>query len=833
MNEELKIIISAVTAEAKKGIQDVNKELKGTESAANKGGGAMASMGKLAKGAATAMAAAAAAVVAVGAALVAVSKSTEEYRKSMAQLTSAFQANGSTAAQAKKTYGELYRFLGETDTAVEASNLLTQLTTDEKELAEWTKTLQGVYAKFPDSLPIEGLVEASNETARVGKVTGNLADALNWAGKSEDEFNAELAKTNTLSEREALIRTTLTGLYSDAAELYEENAAAILAQNEAQTRLNESTARLGEAATPLRTALTNLSATLLEALTPALEAVIPYLVTLVEWISKAVGWVTTFISALLGTNKSTEEFANSIEAAGTSTSKVVSGAGSIGDAMKEANAAAEKLKRTTQGFDELNVVSSGTQSSGGGASAPSYAIGAPKVSTTDLGLTKAFDETNKKAEEFAKKIKGVFEGLKKNIKNYATLFTPAFDAWKQAFGGLQQPAQEAFTSVKGTLETFVNESLIPFGSYVLEEFVPPIANAFSETIAPIFQDLGTFLIEEFAVNFEWSIQHAANAINDILIPALELLKTITIDTLNIIQQEWAKSSETLLGLFSGFLESIRSIWDTFYTEVLKPVLDIIWEACDGIWTDSLAPLLEKIASFFSKVTELILLLWNNILATIVNFIITVLAPVVVNAVNMIGQIFEVVFGAISDILGGFLDALGGVIDFILGVFTGDWERAWQGICDIFKGIWDMIWGIIKGVINLIIGAINTLWSAIYTIIAAIVNALGGIVSGIGSLFGQDWGWKMPTKAPTIPYLAKGGIVNSQTLAIVGERGKEAVLPLENNTEWMDTLADKLAARTAAPSKIVLMLDGKELGYAAINSINNITKQTGSLQLTLA
>jgi hypothetical protein len=84
----------------------------------------------------------------------------------------------------------------------------------------------------------------------------------------------------------------------------------------------------------------------------------------------------------------------------------------------------------------------------------------------------------------------------------------------------------------------------------------------------------------------------------------------------------------------------------------------------------------------------------------------------------------------------------------------------------------------------------------------------------------------------IPRLATGGIAVSSTLANIGEAGKEAVLPLENNTGWMDTLADRIASRNSSPSKIVLMVGEKELGYATINSINNITRQTGALQLAL-
>ena len=81
-------------------------------------------------------------------------------------------------------------------------------------------------------------------------------------------------------------------------------------------------------------------------------------------------------------------------------------------------------------------------------------------------------------------------------------------------------------------------------------------------------------------------------------------------------------------------------------------------------------------------------------------------------------------------------------------------------------------------------------------------------------------------------MATGGIVTRSTFANIGEAGKEAVLPLENNTGWMDVLADRIAERNSAPSKIVLKVGERELGWATINGINNITKQTGGLQLQL-
>ena len=840
MNEELKIIIKAVTDDAKKGIQGVNKELSGMKSNAAKGGKALAAIGKVAAVAVAAVAAVGAAVVAMGAALSKVSENTAEYRKSMAQLNTAFQANGASAAQAQKTYGELFRFMGETDTAVEASNLLSQLTNDEKELAQWTKTLQGVYATFPDSLPIEALVESSNETARVGKVTGNLADALNWAGVSEDEFNTKLAQTNTLTERETLIRETLSGLYNDAAELYEKNAASILAQNEAQNRLNNTLARVGAAAQPLQTALTNLSATLLNALAPAIEAIIPYLVSFMNIISKAVSWVFSLINALTGSNKAvkaTENLAASVKNVGSTANNAAKGAGAITDGLEDASKAAEKLKRSTQSFDELNIMAnpaSSSTDSGSASSTPAYtgAIGGGAIGSGDIGLTDAFDTTSKSADNFAKKIKDVFSKIKQSVKEYATLFTPTFNAWKQSFSDIKQPIAESFESIKGSFSSLITDTYAPFYEYIATDFIPSLTNNFSENFAPIFSDVMSFSVKQFATDFEWMCEQVNIGVNDIIYPAFETLKEITMDTTKAVGDEWKKSGDTLLERFGGFVESIKGIWENLYNNILKPVWDIILEALNKIWDESLEPLYRKLLSFFSKLIECVLTLWNNVLAPLVNWIIQFLAPRITNIVQFIMDVVRTVVGVISGVVGGVLDALGGLLDFITGVFSGNWKKAWNGLKDFFKGIWDSIWAICKGVVNLIIDGINALWRGIYNAISGLINGIGSIAGAIGDLFGKDWSFKMPKKAPTIPKLATGGIVTKETLATIGERGKEAVLPLENNTGWMDMLAEKIAARNSAPAKLVLNVDGRELGYATIGAINNITKQTGTLQLAI-
>ena len=273
MNEELKVIISAEIGKLKKSVSEAKKEISGfKDQVAKASKNVDADFKKLSEGIKKGGKVMATSVAAVGAAFLALGPATEKYRQSQAQLASAFEASGGTADEAKKAYNDLYRVLGDNDAATETATHIAKLTTNEKEQAQWTTICKGVWATYGKSLPIEELTEAANETANVGKVTGVLADALNWAGVSEDEFNEKLAACNTQQEREKLIRETLNGLYDDAAAKYEKNNAAILAQNEAQAKLNEAMAKLGEVAAPIITMLATLGADVLTAITPYIQS---------------------------------------------------------------------------------------------------------------------------------------------------------------------------------------------------------------------------------------------------------------------------------------------------------------------------------------------------------------------------------------------------------------------------------------------------------------------------------------------------------------------------------------------------------------------------------
>ena len=230
-------------------------------------------VGKVGKAIGAGVAAMGAAIGAAAGAFLGLAESTREARVNMGKLETGFTTAGRSAEDAKKTYTELYGILGDDGQATEAAAHLAKLTKNEKELATWTDIATGVYATFGDSLPIENLTEAANETAKTGAITGGLADALNWAGVSEDEFQASLDKCSTEQERQALITKTLNGLYSDAAEKYREVNGDIIDAQKATASLNSAMAELGAIAEPIVTKLKQLAAELLQQITPFVELI--------------------------------------------------------------------------------------------------------------------------------------------------------------------------------------------------------------------------------------------------------------------------------------------------------------------------------------------------------------------------------------------------------------------------------------------------------------------------------------------------------------------------------------------------------------------------------
>lgn len=272
--------ISIDNTEAKKALDETTTKAKSTSAETGK------SFQAIGKAALTIGNGILAAGATIGGAWIAAIEGSREYRTEMGKLDTAFVTNGHSSDAAKKTYQDLQAVLGETDVSVEAANHLAVMTDNEKDLQTWTDICTGVFATFGDSLPIEGLTEAANETAKVGEVTGPLADALNWAGISEDEFNDKLAKCSNEQERQKLIMETLNTTYKSASDQYKATNADVMAANRAQERLNGAMAELGRVGEPILTAIKNAAAGMVETAVPKIESFIQKIKDMRKWMKE-------------------------------------------------------------------------------------------------------------------------------------------------------------------------------------------------------------------------------------------------------------------------------------------------------------------------------------------------------------------------------------------------------------------------------------------------------------------------------------------------------------------------------------------------------------------
>lgn len=269
--------ISIDNTQADEAIDETTNKAKDSEgkqsSAFQKIGGAAIAGAKVVAGAATA----------IGGAWIGAIEGTREYRVSMGKLETAFTTSGHSAETAHLTYSTLNSVLGDSDVAVEAANHLAKLVDNEKDMNTWTDICTGVFATFGDSLPIEGLTEAANETAKTGQLTGSLADALNWAGVHEEEFQKKLDACTTEQERQKLITDTLNKVYGEAAESYKKNNKELIQAEKANQKLKDAMAQLGAVGEPILTAIKTKIADMVAQAVPKLESMVSKVKDMIKW----------------------------------------------------------------------------------------------------------------------------------------------------------------------------------------------------------------------------------------------------------------------------------------------------------------------------------------------------------------------------------------------------------------------------------------------------------------------------------------------------------------------------------------------------------------------
>lgn len=600
---------------------------------------------------------------------------------------------------------------------------------------------------------------------------------------------------------------------------------------------------------------------------PPLNAI---MMVLTEIISIFATWVATLLDfnpedAISSTNASLEE---------------------MDEGFKNATESAGKLKSGLRGFDKLNNITTPTASSGGSGSSnvdknimelyakasESYAkkLGEINNKATEirdkimswLGFTKLIDEETGdisfKFEKItggtvlgalvaggaivsgAKMLLGIlskiglvnFGGLAGGLSGLSALAVPAgivagigllsyamYDLYKtndefansvnEKWAGIQeaiQPVVEVLLELFGTLYTTYEETLKPM----------------LETIYEILQVIGATILEVIYP-----------VLTEFIIPAIQLIIQIVNDCFTIINELWEKYgkpiSEAIKKAIEGVAETFRKLWEQF----LKPIIDKVMAIVKDLWENTLKPLFQNLGEVIGELVLLILNLWNNVFQPLVNYLVDKFGPIFEAVFSFIGDVFHTVFKLIGGVINGILDILKGVIKFISGVFSGDWKKAWDGICDIFKGVGNILITIFESVVNFIIDLINGLIKAIFNGVKSLINGVLSTVESVADFFGFDVDLTISAQAPQIPKLSiprlKTGIdfVPNDYFPAFLDYG-ERVLTKEENADYNKGIIRGENAVGGQPinATFIIQVGDEEVSKKVLNDLQDMAKSNG-------
>lgn len=537
---------------------------------------------------------------------------------------------------------------------------------------------------------------------------------------------------------------------------------------------------------------------------PIVQVVLPLLNSLVRGLTIAANTVARFMNALFGTknNSDASNTAQSISDVNTSlagTSEAYDNAGA------SAKKAAKEAKKFLAGFDEINTIKMADDTDSEGGSGGGVSGGGMDIPDFDLsGQEGVLNEFTGRVEEFALKIRGKLAQIADFVREHKEIIV-------SIVGGL----------VAGIIAFFV-------------------ASNWTTILATITSVIGWIQAIPTALGLAGLAMTSPAAL---IAGAIGLVTTAFLylwQTSDSFKQALIEGWNALVSALKPYFDAIKNalfLIGDILTTFLKPIIKVLWDfilvVVDNIvkilmsfWTNCIAPLIQFLGECLKKVIEglqEIWAAWKPTFEKIMEVVMWVWETCLKPLINWIGTVFIDAFKNIGDTIKPILDSLktmfNGLIDFIVGVFTGNWRKAWQGVQNIFRGIFNGLVNIAKAPINLIIGAINTM------------------IRGLNKIKLPDWVPGLGGKGisiPEIPKLAKGGIVDGATLAMVGEDGKEAVMPLERNTGWITQLANQLTDRLPnqgstndTPLEIVLQVGTTEFGRVVINSINKLQRQSGT------
>jgi len=466
----------------------------------------------------------------------------------------------------------------------------------------------------------------------------------------------------------------------------------------------------------------------------------------------------------------------------SSMKQTAKGINAVGSAAGSTSKQADKAKRSLAGFDEIERLDAKTGSSGG---------------------------ANYNFDHIASPLGGITDKLKNFWSTFQTLLAPSVAAWSAAWEQIRNAASAVWPEVQQAALAFWNEGLSPLLTYLSGTFAPGVINAFSEAFAPIVGGVASTAIYVLADLFTWACGIGTDAINGVLIPALDLLLQIWQDLMSGIKTAWDTYGQPLMdGVILAF-QNLEDLATLLWEAIVKPILQNLISVLQQLWSSHLKPLWDDILLLVASVANCLLDLWNNLLAPVAKWIIATFGPAFAEVFNAIADVVGVAVGAIADAIDLAVVVLRGLTDFLSAVFRGNWDAAWQAIGNTVNTVWDKMTNAIKTAVNGIIGFINRMISAVVTGINAVINALNGLSFDLPDIFGGGHvGFHISTlTAPQIPYLAQGAVIpaNREFLAVLGDQshGTNVEAPLDTIKQAVAEVMEDLQAGQMAGFEAVV------------------------------
>lgn len=624
------------------------------------------------------------------------------------------------------------------------------------------------------------VVSGSEESISAFKELGLSASEVAGMGQEElfNETITRLQQVEDTTKRTALAYRIFT---DDAVNL---NAVLHLSNAETQSLINSyyalgaaPTETLIERSNTLSATTTNLSYAWQGLKNTFSEIVLPVIIKVVEWITIAIMAVNAFLKTIFGIELVGKKTSTSLD-------KGSSGFKGITSGIKGATAAAKEFLRYTMGFDELNVIPDNKASSGGSSGGSGSGISAGGIGG---GFSAELPEFKTPDISGIMEWLGKFKNIIQDVLTFSLMGIGIVYALIMLFGGPAcfsgVIAGLALAGVGFAIGNVEGSTFDRYGEKI-KPLVDSVIKWFKDTVETI---------KEFCKNLKERFGEIIKWIDEKFIQPF----------VNFFKDAWAKIKEFFAPAVKWFSELFGSISAT-----VKSVVEVIKGLFKGAW-DGIKIIWGVVVSWFNE-------------------------NIVVPLKTKFTEIWTTVKTKAKEAWEGIKAVFSPVVEWFKEKFSAAWKKVkevFSAAGEIFQGIKEAISSVFKTVVNHIIDGLNRVIAIPFNKINNMLNKIREVeVAGFQPF--KPYIKYNAVSVPQIPKLAKGGIAVSSVLANIGEAGKEAVLPLEHNTGWMDILADKIASRNSSPSRIVLMVGERELGYATINSINGITEQTGSLQLKL-